>query len=193
MNKDIYINDLNIKFDIKTGETLNIYHYVFNKSVNVIINLNGENAKVNYHFSVISLDDNTFKIKVNHNSKNTESNIFNHGVNVLNNKLSFDVTGLVPKNISKCICNQENQIINLSDGTSLIKPNLLIRNYDTFSNHAAYIGKFKDELLFYLMSRGISFNKSNELLMESLLINNGNKEEKVVQEFIKNLKEVNNG
>lgn len=97
------------------------------------------------------------------------------------------------KNISKCICNQENQIINLSDGTSLIKPNLLIRNYDTFSNHAAYIGKFKDELLFYLMSRGISFNKSNELLMESLLINNGNKEEKVVQEFIKNLKEVNNG
>ena len=29
--------------------------------------------------------------------------------------------------------------------------------------------------------------------MESLLINNGNKEEKVVQEFIKNLKEVNNG
>ena len=193
MNKDIYIKDLNIKFDIKTGETLNIYHYVFNKSVNVIINLNGENAKVNYHFSVISLDDNTFKIKVNHNSKNTESNIFNHGVNVLNNKLSFDVTGLVPKNISKCICNQENQIINLSDGTSLIKPNLLIRNYDTFSNHAAYIGKFKDELLFYLMSRGISFNKSNELLMESLLINNGNKEEKVVQEFIKNLKEVNNG
>lgn len=193
MNKDIYIKDLNIKFDIKTGETLNIYHYVFNKSVNVIINLNGENAKVNYHFSVISLDDNTFKIKVNHNSKNTESNIFNHGVNVLNNKLSFDVTGLVPKNISKCICNQENQIINLSDGTSLIKPNLLIRNYDTFSNHAAYIGKFKDELLFYLMSRGISFNKSNELLMESLLINNGNKEEKIVQEFIKNLKEVNNG
>lgn len=193
MNKDIYINDLNIKFDIKKGETLNIYHYVFNKNVNVIINLNGENAKVNYHFSVISLDDNTFKIKVNHNSKNTESNIFNHGVNVLNNKLSFDVTGLVPKDISKCICNQENQIINLSDGTSLIKPNLLIRNYDTFSNHAAYIGKFKDELLFYLMSRGISFNKSNELLMESLLINNGNKEEKVVQEFIKNLKEVNNG
>ena len=193
MNKDIYINDLNIKFDIKKCETLNIYHYVFNKSVNVIINLNGENAKVNYHFSVISLDDNTFKIEVNHNSKNTESNIFNHGVNVLNNKLSFDVTGLVPKDISKCICNQENQIINLSDGTSLIKPNLLIRNYDTFSNHAAYIGKFKDELLFYLMSRGISFNKSNELLMESLLINNGNKEEKVVQEFIKNLKEVNNG
>ncbi len=193
MNKDIYIKDLNIKFDIKTGETLNIYHYVFNKSVNVIINLNGENAKVNYHFSVISLGDNTFKIEVNHNSKNTEGNIFNHGVNVLNNKLSFDVTGLVPKDISKCICNQENQIINLSDGTSLIKPNLLIRNYDTFSNHAAYIGKFKDELLFYLMSRGISFNKSNELLMESLLINNGNKEEKVVQEFIKNLKEVNNG
>ena len=121
-------NNLNIKFDIKKGETLNIYHYVFNKSVNVIINLNGENAKVNYHFSVISLSDNNFKIEVNHNSKNTESNIFNHGVNVLNNKLSFDVTGLVPKDISKCICNQENQIINLSDGTSLIKPNLLIRN-----------------------------------------------------------------
>lgn len=193
MNKDIYIDSLNTTFDIKENETLNIYHYVFNKSVNVVINLNGENAKVNYHFSMINLDDNTFKIVINHNNKNTESNIFNHGVNVKNNKLSFDVTGLVPKNISKCIVNQENQIINLNDGTSLIKPNLLIRNFDTFSNHAAYIGKFKDELLFYLMSRGITFNKANELLMESLLINSGNKEELIVKEFMNKLTEVSHG
>lgn len=193
MNKDIYINDENITFDIKENETLNIFHYMYNKSVNVVINLNGENAKVNYHFSTINLDDNIFKIVVNHNSENTESNIYNHGVNVNDNKLTFDITGLVPKNASKCIVNQENQIINLSDGTSLIKPNLLIRNFDTFSNHAAYIGKFKDELLFYLMSRGITFNKANELLMESLLINNGNKDELVVKEFINKLMEVNHG
>lgn len=193
MNKDIYIDSLNTTFDIKENEALNIYHYVFNESVNVVINLNGENAKVNYHFSMINLDDNTFKIVIKHNNKNTESNIFNHGVNVKNNKLSFDVTGLVPKNISKCIVNQENQIINLNDGTSLIKPNLLIRNFNTFSNHAAYIGKFKDELLFYLMSRGITFNKANELLMESLLINSGNKEELIVKEFMNKLTEVNHG
>ena len=56
MNKDIYINDLNIKFDIKKGETLNIYHYVFNKSVNVIINLNGELSCEEYFHELEKLE-----------------------------------------------------------------------------------------------------------------------------------------
>lgn len=192
MNKVIYINNDGV-FDINKDETLEIYHFVVDKSINVIINLNGENAKVIYHLSIISNNDNVCKIDVNHLSSNTESEIICHGVNTGDKKLEFNVTGLVPKDISKCVCKEENQIINLKDGESVIKPNLFIRNYDTFSNHAAYIGEFSKDKLFYLKSRGISDANATKLLMEGLLLGDGDRENVIVKEFVDNLKEAYNG
>lgn len=190
MSKVLYIKDENFNLDINANETYEIYHYVINKSVNVVINLKGLNAKVVYHYSTINFDDNTFKITINHLCSNTISEIYNHGVNVSFKKLVFDVTGYVPKDSFKCFCNQENQIINLTNGISQILPNLLINNYDTFSNHAAYIGKFKEDILFYLMSRGINEQIATRLLMKSLLLNGGNINEKVTDLFLKKLMEV---
>ena len=126
-------------------------------------------------------------------SSNTESKIICHGVNTGDKKLEFNVTGLVPKDMDKCICNQENQIINLKDGESVIKPNLLIRNYDTFSNHAAYIGEFSKDKMFYLESRGISEEDAIRLLMKGLLLGDGDRENVIVKEFMDNLKEAYNG
>ena len=192
MNKVIYINNDGV-FDINKNEALEIYHYVVDKNVNIKINLNGENAKVVYHLSIISNNDNVCKIDVNHMSSNTESKIICHGVNTGDKKLEFNVTGLVPKEMDKCICNQENQIINLKDGESVIKPNLLIRNYDTFSNHAAYIGEFSKDKMFYLESRGISEEDAIRLLMKGLLLDDGDRENVIVKEFMDNLKEAYNG
>ena len=192
MNKVIYINNDGV-FDINKDESLEIYHYVVDKSVNIKINLNGENAKVVYHLSIISNNDNVCKIDVNHMSSNTESKIICHGVNTGDKKLEFNVTGLVPKDMDKCICNQENQIINLKDGESVIKTNLLIRNYDTFSNHAAYIGEFSKDKMFYLESRGISDANATKLLMEGLLLGDGDRENTIVKEFMDSLKEAYNG
>ena len=192
MNKVIYINNDGV-FDINKDESLEIYHYVVDKSVNIKINLNGENAKVVYHLSIISNNDNVCKINVNHMSSNTESKIICHGVNTGDKKLEFNVTGLVPKEMDKCICNQENQIINLKDGESVIKPNLLIRNFDTFSNHAAYIGEFSKDKMFYLESRGISEKDAIRLLMKGLLLGDGDRENVIVKEFMDNLKEAYNG
>ena len=192
MNKIIYINNDGV-FNINKDETLEIYHYVVDKSVNIKINLNGENAKVVYHLSIISNNDNVCKIDVSHMSSNTESKIICHGVNTGDKKLEFNVTGLVPKEMDKCICNQENQIINLKDGESVIKPNLLIRNYDTFSNHADYIGEFSKDKMFYLESRGISEEDAIRLLMKGLLLGDGDRENVIVKEFMDNLKEAYNG
>ena len=193
MNKVIYINNECNEFNVKENEMLEIYHFVIDKSVNTKINLEGENSKVVYHLSIISNKDNTCKIDVNHVKSNTESKIICHGVNMQNESLEFNVTGLVPKNVSKCICNEDNEIINLKNGKSVIKPNLLIRNYDTFSNHSAYIGEFNKEKMFYLESRGISKEAATRLLMKGLLLGDACKEEKIVKEFTKYLMEVYNG
>ena len=173
MNKILYIYDDNkiseYKYDIL--EDTIIYHFSFNSSSKVLVNIMKENVSLYYYYNNINYDNNSFDIKINHNAFNTHSELFNHGVNVKDNKLNYSITSYVPNEYSKCICNQDNQIINLSDGKSTIKPNLLIDNFDVNSSHSAYIGTFKNEDMFYLMSRGISRSNCYKLLLKGFLIN----------------------
>ena len=168
---DFDITNQDVIYNVSENSKLVVYQYGINIDNNIIINLNGENASVEYHYSTINYDDHKYKIDVNHNNIKTISNIYNHGINVFDNKLDFDITGNVLNKSGKCECNQKNQILNISDGKSTILPKLLIDNYDVISSHSAYIGKFKDEILFYLMSRGISEKVSYDLLIKNFLIN----------------------
>ena len=186
MSKIIYVLDNNknsdYKYDIK--EDTIIYHYSINSSSVVNINLIKEDIKLDYYFNTINYDDNKFIINVNHKKSNTRSEVYNHGINMNKNMLTFDVTGIVPKKYNKCICNQDNQIINMDNGKSTILPKLLIDNFDVDSNHAAYIGKFRDEYLFYLMSRGISKKESYRLLLNGFLISSDSIELNKIKEFV---------
>ena len=121
---------------------------------------------------------------------NTHSELYNHGVNISNKKLDYHVDGIVPKESSKCICNQENQIINMSDGKSTIFPNLLIDNYDVESNHAAYIGKFSEDKIFYMMSRGIAREEAERLLLNGFLINSDSIDLGQIELFIKEIERI---
>lgn len=192
MSKILYVldNQENTEYKYNICEDTIIYHFSINSSSNVEINLVTEGVTLYYYYNNINYDDNDFKIKVNHMKNNTHSEIFNHGVNVNCNKLTYDVDGVVPKSSSKCICNQDNQIINMADGKSTILPILLIDNYDVDSNHSAYIGKFRDEELFYLMSRGISREMSNRLLLNGFLINSDSIDLNKIEEFKKEIENI---
>ena len=192
MSKVIYIvednENKNYKYNIK--EDTIIYHFSINSSSEVIIDLDKEGVRLDYYYNNINYDDNKFSIKVNHLKKNTHSELYNHGVNVFCNKLMYYVDGVVLKNSSKCICNQDNQIINMDNGKSTICPNLLIDNYDVDSNHAAYIGKFKDEAMFYLMSRGISREVAYRLLLNGFLINSDSIEKDKIKLFLDEIEKI---
>ena len=192
MNKILYVVDKNSNKDYKyniTEDTI-IYHFSINSSCNVSINLVTEGVTLYYYYNNINYDNNKFNIEVNHMKSNTHSELYNHGVNVKSNKLDYLVAGIVPKTSSNCICNQDNQIINMNDGKSTICPNLLIDNYDVDSNHGAFIGKFGEEKLFYLMSRGISRDDSNRLLLNGFLINSDSIDLNKIDLFIKEIENI---
>lgn len=192
MSKILYVLDDNKNSDYKYNidEDTVIYHFSINSTNNVLIDIVKENVTVNYYYSNINYDDNTLNIKVSHLASNTHSEIFNHGVNVYNNKLTYYVDGIVLKSSSKCICNQDNQIINMEDGKSTICPNLLIDNYDVDSNHAAYIGSFNEDILFYMMSRGISRDIASRLLINGFLIGEADINNLQVKRFLNEIKKV---
>ena len=192
MSKIIYVVDNNDKTEYKYNicEDTVIYHFSINSTSVVNINLVTEGVTLHYYYNNINYDNNSFDINVKHMADNTHSEVYNHGVNVKTAKLDYHVNGIVPKTSSKCICNQDNQIINMDNGKSTICPNLLIDNYDVDSNHAAYIGKFKDEILFYMMSRGISMEVANRLLLNGFLINSDSIDKSKIEEFLEEIEKI---
>lgn len=202
---------LEIYFNIEPGVTCNLYenkisgqyklsykYYLNEKSrlnlfkINdttqikelLIFNLNGKDAKLNYTLKTISKSDEKYDLMVYHNQPNTESLIINNGVNIKNGTLKFHVSGFVPNGHKGCILNQNNQIINLTNNFCQIKPNLFIDENDVIANHSAHIGKCNDQEMFYLMTRGLSAKKAQNLLIKGFLMKGLNNYEKEMEKII---------
>lgn len=137
-----------------------------------LVNLNGDRACVNYNLKTVSTSLEKYSFLIYHNASRTISNINNNGVNILDGLLEFNVSSFIPNGIKKCEASQGARIINNTDNECVIKPNLFIDEEDVIANHSAVIGTFSFDEMFYLMSRGISKNESEMLLIKGFLMKN---------------------
>lgn len=176
LNLFILINNSTIDLNINELENSKCDLSIFGINVNgnVKVHLKGVNSKLQMYNSELNSRENKICVDIYHDEKKTTSSIYNHGCNYNNGILEYLVNGIVPKNSSSCVCNQDNKIINLSNNICNIHPNLLIDNYDVIANHSAYIGSFKEEVLFYLKSRGIPKKECYELLLKAYLVGDMN-------------------
>ena len=167
----VYSNNIDYDLDINLAANSHLIINSLNNNVNnnAVINLL-ENSIIEYNYSIVSESNSINKIVVNHLNKNSKSIICNNGVNLDNNKLFFEIDGIIEKNITNCEASQYSKIINYKDGNSKIIPNLIIDNNDVIANHSAYIGSFSKEDIFYIKSRGINEREMYKLLYRSLLL-----------------------
>ena len=174
------VNILSIKENTNDEEyefNINKEFFIFNnicfdsKNLNININLNKEKSEVKVINSVITNTYKKVKIMVNHNYKNTISNVYNNGVTKKDGSINFDVVSKVPKGITGCLVNQDSKIISLNkSNNNEINPILLIDEYDTSARHAAFIGKYNEDKMFYLQSRGLTKEKAEKLLLDGMLV-----------------------
>lgn len=158
-------------YNLERFSNLTIHKFYDSKKVNELdeINLNGECANVNFILKTIATDKQVYNLKVFHNAKNTISNLINSGVNVTGS-IDFNVEGIVPNGIKDCELDQNNRIITFNDNVCKIDPKLLISEFDVVANHAALIGKFDEDEVFYLMRLGIDYNSAIILLVKGFLL-----------------------
>lgn len=135
-----------------------------------IVNLNGVFSKIDYHLKTIAKKQQKYDIIVYHNNLDTISNIVNHGVNIMDGSINFNVTSSVYQNITNCTINQDSRIVTFNDKKCFINPILIIDENDVIANHSAHIGKFDKEAIFYLETRGISYSKAVNLLVKGFLL-----------------------
>lgn len=161
-------------YNLSDNSNINIQKFYDVNSIRQfdIINLNNDESKVDYVLKTISSGSEKYNLVVNHNSPNTISNVINNAVNINNGEVFFDVNGVIPKGMTNCTLNQNNRIVTFNEKKCQINPNLLVDENDVCANHSAFVGKFNDDDLFYLQSRGINYNDALKLLTKGFLTSN---------------------
>ena len=174
VNLSIFLknNDKSVKFDAKLAQNsyVNAYCADFSNGKNnseFIFNLNSKNAKCDWHLASLSSsnDSKNISVSINHNFPNTTASVDNYGVCKGNSKLTFSGTSFIAKGShgSKTRQNAKIMVFDLASD-ACAKPILKIDENDVEASHAAVVGKINDEHMFYLTSRGISFNDARSLI-----------------------------
>jgi len=160
------------QINVKKGEKLNIPFELLEASRKLDIILVGENASI----EIIGLafgkgDDNkSLELYVTHAAPNTKSNVNVRAV--LRGKSSFAFRGNVK--IEKGAKGADAYLrsdallfdeAKMGDDT----PALEILEPDVKAGHAATIGKVDEQMLFYLMSRGLSRKEAEKLLIQGFV------------------------
>ena len=188
-NKDI---NTNIKYNLGRNSSLIISKFYYNDNTNEKINiyLNKEKANIKYNFSSISKNHDNYLINIYHNDSNTSSDIFNRTIAKENSSNIFDINSYVENKIVDCYLNQSTKIITLGDSNNKINPNMYTHDNSVTAIHASVIGNVSEEELFYLMSRGISYNESIKIIMKGIILSNINPDMEYRERILNILEEV---
>ena len=167
---------LRIKTHYKLGSFSNLMLFQFycNKSVaeDVIMDLDGEYSKISSSFSSISMGCDEYHIVVNHHNHHVTSSISNKCIGLDKSKIHFQIDSVLDKGNVGCVMDQNTRILTLGDVDAKVVPNMFISEDSVEARHGAVIGSFREEDIFYLMSRGISREEAVMLLIKGFLFSN---------------------
>lgn len=164
------LNEINIEETYNIHGNLNLIKINDCIKINEITNIHlNENSNIEYILKTISKNGENYITKIYHDENNTKCILYNHGVNIENGTLKFDVNNIVHDNIENTFISQNSKIITLNKNKCEIDPKLLIDTCDVEASHSALIENVKEIEKFYLMSRGISEKQSENLLIRSFL------------------------
>ncbi len=176
-------SNINIKILLESNSSLIINQLGCDSSINYDVNINN-NSNLYVVDSIISKVDSINNINLSHKENNSEIRFYTNGINLDNRKMYYNVNGIISKDISDVYLEENSKIINIKDGDSKIIPNLIVDSKDISANHSAYIGTLDNDILNYLMSRGIEKDKAKDLIIKSILLSKMNLN---IDEFIKEI------
>ncbi len=150
-------------------------------------NLNGEfsSAFVNGVFSLRENQQHEIRTTINHLVENTKSYQLIKSVLGKNSKAAYQGKIFVNSKAQKTDGYQLSKAILLDETSEFnVKPELEIYADDVKCSHGSASGSLNENSIFYLMSRGLSYKQSKELLINGFLLD---VVEKITDSEIKNL------
>ena len=151
---------------------LSQFYYNFNTCENTSIDLNGEKAFFSEGFSSISRGVDEYHITVNHNACFVSSDIRNQCIGMDQSSMTIEINSVLAKGNLSCVMDQTSRILTLGDVDARIVPNMFIDEDSVVAKHGSVIGGFREEEIFYLMSRGIPYQEAVNLLIKGFIFSN---------------------
>ncbi|MCG7339466.1 Fe-S cluster assembly protein SufD [Staphylococcus sp. ACRSN] len=135
-------------------------------------NLIGDRSESALKSVVVGTGDQKINLtsKIVQYGQDTNGYILKHGVMKENASTVFNGIGYIKHGGTRSIANQESRVLMLSENArGDANPILLIDEDDVEAGHAASVGRVDPEQLYYLMSRGISKEEAERLVIHGFL------------------------
>lgn len=136
------------------------------------VDLKGDSSHTEFKVVAISSGSQTQAITtcVTNYGRHTEGNILQHGVILSDATLIFNGVGHIVKGARDSDAQQENRVLMLSKtARGDANPILLIDENDVRAGHAASVGRVDASQMYYLMSRGLSKDVAERLVIRGFL------------------------
>lgn len=183
-NRNININNY---YTLYRNSSLIVSKFYSNDTTNETINvyLKEDKANIKYNFSSVSNYDDKYTINIYHEGMKTSSDIYNRTVAKEESSNFFDINSYVNNGIKDCYLNQHTKIITLGESNNRINPNMFIGEESTTAVHSSTIGSINKDDLFYMMSRGIDYNTSINLIVKGMILSNINVNMEIREKILK--------
>lgn len=168
LNKDITIKD-------NSSLTINYFKNINedNNEINIYI---GNNSSLVFNHSYINSNNYDLKININYTGEKSSVLVNIRGVN--DGGISkVDIDGTLLNNNINNILDEKIKIININNGKVICKPNMYIKTSEIIANHENAIGNINKDEVFYLMSKGISKDNAEKLIVNGYLLSIINNDE----------------
>lgn len=163
--------DVVLHINIKNGSKLVLDGFGYDANIDMDVKF-FPNSYFDCAYSCLNENDHHIKVSLDHEDERTNSFILIHGLNLSDDKLDIEIDTNMNENSKESRSRQESKIILLGKNCSTIKPNLHIKeNCKMQVSHSAYLGRFKEEEMFYLESRGLNEKQASWILAKGFLLN----------------------
>ena len=136
------------------------------------LNLKDKNKNINFVIIIIAKNSEEFSFKttVIHEAPNTKSHYFIRSVLLDDSKVAYKGMLSIKKTAKSSESWLSHHSLLLSQNAKVETiPSLEIETNDASAGHAASMGKIDDEMLFYLLSRGINEKTGKKILIKAFL------------------------
>ena len=142
-----------------------------NSDIDALVNLNGEGSSAEINSLIISRNNNkqSANYKIINNAVHTSGDINVIGIASENSSLSIDGIGKINKGMHNSHNHQMLTGINLDNSKIKMNPYLLIDEHDVIAGHGATIGQIDEDILYYMMSRGLTKEVAKDLYIKGIV------------------------
>ena len=159
--------DITIENDAKL--VLNMFDYVNDLTININV-ISSDRSK--FTLNACFICEGKYELNIDNNlyGSDIENTVNIRGINEKSGTVKILMNGVVAGETKNNIMNEYARIINKSDSANVLIPNLIVNTNEVSANHGVSIGGFRDNELFYLMSKGIDKHTAKKIIEEGFIL-----------------------